>query len=406
MDARHVMKILVDPTKATAMVDHDAHVLILDDDCAVAELVVSALLRIGARSHCFTEAKSFLAAVPNLRPTHMIVDLSLPGMDGLEVLRELARRGCRARIIVTSGHGGKILESMRHSAVELGLDVVGVLEKPFRLARLRDLMSVPPGRVAASRDATQADPALDARAFARALRTGDVKLYLQPKVICATGEKAGYEALARWHHPVHRVLPPGMFLSQVEASGQEFDLARCMLDLAFGHLVASGAPGLHIAVNVSLSVIRRPEFLPMLRELREHHGIDPGQVILELTENGTSEILAGDIETLTRIRLDGHKLAIDDFGIGQSSIQRLVQLPFTEIKIDRLFVRDLTRSGEARKVVAAVTALGKALGMSITAEGVENAETLTIVRDLGCDMAQGYFLGRPYEAPPSAARRA
>lgn len=409
-------------------------VLILDDDQLVADVIGRALRSLGCETETALAPSAFFAALGSFSPTHLVIDLFMPEMDGLAVLHRLAELGCDARIIVTSGHELRLLESMRQSARALGLDVIGRLEKPFRMARLAELMAQQedpaeaqaaqplredvapaplrgPQALAVVQDALAAplpdladlggDPlAID---FVTGLATGQLQLYLQNKVSCSTRSVVGHEALVRWYHPEKGIVPPAQFVPEIEARGLEHLLARHMLELAMSHLSRHGA-GLHMSVNVSLATFRMACFRQTLGALRERYDIAPERIILELTETGTSEILPSDIDTLTRLRLDGYQLAIDDFGIGMSSLQRLVQLPFSEVKIDRMFVRDITQSEEARKIVTAIIAMARALGMQVTAEGVEDAATLKILADLGCDLAQGYYLGRPFPAEAQPAR--
>jgi Amt family ammonium transporter len=225
---------------------------------------------------------------------------------------------------------------------------------------------------------------------------GEFKLYLQAKISCATQSIVGYEALVRWDHPVHGIISPAHFVPQIEAAGMEHRLARYMIDLSMAHLAAHADATFHVAINVSLETFRSPLFRTMLAELRAVHDVPAERVILELTERGVGEISGADIEAMTRIRMDGFLLSLDDFGVGQSSIQRLVQLPLSEVKIDQMFIRDVTTSEEARRLVESIIAMGQALKIPITAEGIENAETFEMLKGFGCTNAQGFLFGRPF----------
>ena len=389
-------------------VEQNGFVVILDDDEAVGTFVAIALRNMGYKAVLTAEPDHFFELVDRLNPTHIIIDLVMPKMDGLEGLRKLANR-TQARIIVTSGVEVRLLEAMRQSAVILGLDVVGRLSKPFRLSKLRDLMSVPARSDMAPRgDAVILKADMTPDKIRLAMQRGDFRLYLQDKVCCATGLCVGYEGLSRWHHPVHQVIQPNDFIPQIEAVGLEPELGEYILDLAIRHLALLDDPAVHIAVNLSLASFRSDGLREMLAALRAPYGVRPGQIVLELTESGTSDISAADIHMLTRLRIDGYRLAIDDFGIGQSSIKRLVQLPFSEIKIDRIFVRDMASSDETRKVVRAIIAMAQALDMEVTGEGVENPRTFALLRDMGCTMAQGYLFGQPRPAslPDTSSRPA
>lgn len=133
------------------------------------------------------------------------------------------------------------------------------------------------------------------------------------------------------------------------------------------------------------------------------HAIDPGTIILELTETGAMTSLAEALDVLTRMRIKGFRLAIDDFGTGYSSMVQLARLPFSEIKIDKSFVGAMLSSSEARKIVESTIHLGRSLELQIVAQGVEDAATADLLRDLGCDMAQGYFFARPMDGDATKA---
>jgi len=383
--------------------DSSGPVIILDDDLDVANTVAAALGVLGHRAVVTSSAAEFYGLVDRLSPSHLVIDLFMPEIDGLAVLRDLSGR-TSARIIVTSGHKGRLLESMRQSAVALGLDVVGRLEKPFRLAKLRELMTIPATFQPESRqpcDYSESEMSLEN--ILAGLNAGEFRLYLQAKIICATQAIVGYEALVRWDHPVHGIIQPALFVPQIEAAGMEHLLARYMIDNAMAFLAAHAESTFHIAINVSLDTFRSPCFRAGLAGLRAKHDVASQRIILELTETGGSELTVADIEKMTRIRLDGFLLSLDDFGKGLSSIQRLVQLPFSEVKIDRIFIRDVTTSEEARKLIGFIIAMGTALGITTTAEGIEDAATFDVLKKLGCTNVQGFLFGRPF--PVSLANR-
>ena len=374
-------------------------VIILDDDLDVANTVATALGALGHRAVVTSSAAEFFDLIDRLSPSHLVIDLFMPEMDGLAVLRSLS--GLKGpRVIVTSGHDVRLLESMRQSALALGLDVVGRLDKPFRLAKLRELMDIPSKfqpEVPYGWDKSEGD--LSLKRILAGLDGGEFKLYLQAQISCATQTVVGYEALVRWDHPVHGIISPVHFVPQIEAAGIEHRLARYMIDRSMAYLAANADAGFHLSINVSLDTFRLPLFRTMLAELRAEHDVAAGRIVLELTERDAGGLTSADIETMTRIRMDGFLLSLDDFGVGHSSIQRLVQLPFSEVKIDQMFIHDVTTSEDARKLVLSIVAMGKALNIPITAEGVEDAETFEVLKEGGCTNAQGFFFGKPFPAP-------
>jgi EAL domain-containing protein (putative c-di-GMP-specific phosphodiesterase class I) len=374
-------------------------VIILDDDLDVANTVAASLGALGHRAVVTSSAPEFFDLIDRLSPSHLMIDLFMPEMDGLAVLRGLSSR-TNARIIVTSGHDVRLLESMRQSAIALGLDVAGRLEKPFRLSRLRELMAIPSmNKPALCSSWDSSEENLSLQRILDGLDGGEFKLYLQVKISCTTQTIVGYEALVRWDHPEYGIIPPVHFVPKIEAAGMEHRLARYMIDLSMAYLAANEDASFHLAINVSLETLRSPPFRAMLAELRAQHDVAAKRIVLELTERGVGDLTSLDIETMTRIRLDGYLLSLDDFGVGNSSIQRLVQLPFSEIKIDRMFIRDVTTSDEARKLMMSMVAMGDAMNIPITAEGIENAETFEMLKSVGCTNAQGFLFGEPFPVP-------
>ena len=155
---------------------------------------------------------------------------------------------------------------------------------------------------------------------------------------------------------------------------------------------------LDMALNISARNLHEPRFAELLEKHCAEAGLAPARVTLELTETAAMQDAVKMMDVLTRLRLKGFKLAIDDFGTGYSSLVQLHRLPFNEIKVDRAFVADCTTSGESRSIVRMIIDLAHALGMTAVAEGVESADALDLLRDLGCDQAQGYFIARPIDA--------
>jgi EAL domain-containing protein (putative c-di-GMP-specific phosphodiesterase class I) len=161
------------------------------------------------------------------------------------------------------------------------------------------------------------------------------------------------------------------------------------------HAQEAAAAHRHIAINLSAKSLTDRHLPERLLARCRHYGVEPRQVVLEVTETAAMADPATTVSLATRLRLKGFQLSIDDFGIGYSSMAQLARLPFSELKVDAAFVSEVRRSSESRKIVAAMVGLGHSLGMTVTAEGVGDRETLDFLRGAGCDFAQGYFIGRP-----------
>lgn len=377
--------------------DEPRKLLILDDESAVAQTVAFAAERHGFAVRISESPEAFFGDVAGFGPSHIIIDLLMPGMDGVEVLRSLAAGGCSANIIMMSGMGSKVLESAQRVGIERGLRITGVLPKPFRPSDLRALLDAsaygrahPEPLPPADREALLGD-------IGSAMRDDQFVLHYQPKVHLADGNIIGVEALVRWQHPEFGLLPPDRFLPLIEESGNMDLLTLRVIDAGLAWLTRVSDDALQLAINISAGSLTDVRFTDLLHERCARSKVDPARVILELTETTAPTRAAEVLDILTRVRLKGFQLSIDDFGTGYSSLVQLARLPFSEIKIDRSFVRDIHSSDEARKIVATTVGLGKQLQLTTVAEGVENELQARALVELKCDQAQGYFFARPMD---------
>ncbi len=235
----------------------------------------------------------------------------------------------------------------------------------------------------------------------KAIAMGQLRAYFQPKIRLVDSQPIGAEALVRWQHPDHGLIPPGQFIPVAEASDLIVELGDWMLAEVCRQLVAwrdQDLPPLTVAVNLAARHFQEPGLISRLEALLAAHGLPPRMLELELTE--TSLLAAGPrtAETLLALERLGVGLAIDDFGIGYSSLGYLKRLPITALKIDHSFVRDLASDPDDRILAATIVALGHSLGLAVVAEGVETEEQRRLLLDQGCDLAQGYLFGLPMPA--------
>jgi EAL domain-containing protein (putative c-di-GMP-specific phosphodiesterase class I)/CheY-like chemotaxis protein len=381
--------------------DASTTLLVLDDDMAVARTLALMAESQGLVPHCFDDPARFLAAIDDLRPGVVALDLVMPRMDGVEVMRQLAQRRCEAAIILISGMGQKVLEAAQATARERGLTILGVLPKPFKPQALRELLE---RRVASSggRAAARPRPTAEDRGgpgvsdLAEALGAGAIDIVAQPKIALASGGVCGAEILARWTHPTFGVVPPDRFVPLAEQNGLLGALTEAVLEKAMGWFRTSALIGRgRLAVNLSTRSLVDVALADRVMATCARHGVPADKVILEITETSAMDHTADSFDTLTRLRLKGFHLSIDDFGTGYSSLAQLVRLPLSEIKIDRSFVMRLEDSTDAAKIVDATIRLSHAMSLVCVAEGVEDETTLDALTRLGCDQAQGYFVSRP-----------
>jgi len=234
----------------------------------------------------------------------------------------------------------------------------------------------------------------------RALETDELTLHYQPQVDFRTNRLVGAEALLRWRHPERGMIPPLEFIPVAEETGLIHQLTPWVLKHALQQQFAWHRAGLELrlAVNVSMRNLRDPEFLRVVDALVGTSGVDSASITLEVTEAAMMLEATRTLDVLRRIRALGVNIAIDDFGTGYSSLAYLSRLPVNEVKIDRSFVMDSAMPGP-QAIVRAVIDLGKVFGLRVVAEGVKDEATWKRVRDLGCDIAQGYHFSEPLAGP-------
>jgi diguanylate cyclase (GGDEF)-like protein/PAS domain S-box-containing protein len=231
-----------------------------------------------------------------------------------------------------------------------------------------------------------------------AIRNGELSLHYQPQAMShptvAGSRIIGFEALARWMHPVRGFVPPGDFIPLAEESGLIVEMGEWILREACREAASWPLP-LQIAVNLSPAQFMHGDVVGLVHSILIETGLAPGRLELEITEGVLIEDFDRGLALLRRLKALGVRISMDDFGSGYSSLSYLQAFPFDKIKIDRAFVINLGRNPQSASIVRAVIGLGHGLEMSIVAEGVETQEQLAFLADAGCDAVQGYFLGKP-----------
>jgi EAL domain-containing protein (putative c-di-GMP-specific phosphodiesterase class I) len=232
------------------------------------------------------------------------------------------------------------------------------------------------------------------------LEADQVETFFQPKVTVADRRVVGAECLVRWRHPQRGLVQPAAFVSVAEEHGLIDDLTMAVFRKAMTHLREWTRLGhdLKVSVNVSMDNLNRLDLPEVFADIAGQAGVEPGRVILEMTESRLMSDIATSLEIITRLRLKGFGLSIDDFGTGYSSMEKLKQLPFTELKVDRSFVYGATGDSVARAILESSVQMGHALGMNVVAEGAETQEDWDLLAAIGCDEVQGYIAARPMPA--------
>jgi diguanylate cyclase (GGDEF)-like protein len=238
------------------------------------------------------------------------------------------------------------------------------------------------------------------RDFRQALDNDGLELVFQPKINAASGRITAAEALLRWKHAQRGDVPPSVFVALAERFGLVTRLGDWVIDRACrtAGLWAGKGLNMRVAINLSAQHLREPDLAQRIGQALSRNRIEPARLTCEITETLAMENTQATQATLAQLGLLGVHLSIDDFGTGYSSLAYLRRLPAKEIKIDRSFVIDLERSGDARAVVDAVIKLAHALGKRVVAEGVETVKQRRILTEMGCDELQGYLFAAPMTA--------
>ena len=331
-------------------------------------------------------------------PDVLLVDLDMPGMDGIEFIGHVAQRRLARGVALVSALDPALLNTVQTMARAYGLHVLGSVEKPLTVDKLQAVLTRYEERLHDVDDDEEVEVGIEE--LRAALANGEIVPWFQPQVEFANGKVVAVEALARWHRGDGQIVRPHHFVPLLEREGLAGALTDSILDqaCAWKRRWDGEGMGCNLAVNVSPAVLHDPAAADRYQQIVQAHGIDPAQVVLEITESLLMADAARGLGVLARLRLKGFGLSIDDFGTGYSSLAQLSQVPFTELKIDQGFVSGAHAQPRKRAVIEASLDLARKLQLDTVAEGVETVEDWQMLAELGCGMAQGYLIAPPVPA--------
>lgn len=377
-------------------------ILLVDDDAFALKLVSHQLATLGYRDVvAIDKPEEALARIEadvtgfNL----VLLDLQMPGIDGIEFVRHLARLHFSGAVALMSGEDDRILQTAYRLAAAHELAVRGALHKP-----------VTPGQLEVLLGAVTAEPSLRARGPMRkqytperlrhAIESHELTNVYQPKVELATGRVRGVETLVRWQHPEDGVVFPDQFIGLAEEHNLIDALTRVVLEnaIAQARIWEQAGLTLHVGVNVSMENLSDLAFPDFVAHALASAGTSAKSLVLEVTESRLMTDALSALDILTRLRLKHIGLSIDDFGTGHSSLAQLRDIPFDELKVDRGFVHGASSDTSKHAILDASLSMARQLAMTTVAEGVEDRADWDLLRSIGCDLAQGYFVARPMAA--------
>ncbi|WP_343583811.1 EAL domain-containing response regulator [Herbaspirillum sp.] len=341
-----------------------------------------------------------LLGLLKLPPGLAVIDLEMPGMDGIELIQHLQAKGVNMPLIVASSREASLLLSVENMIQTLGMHVLGALQKPLDNGKIASALRAFTRAGNVVRQKADAGPSMCEADLAAAIANGEIIPYYQPKVDVQTGILKGVEALARWKHPERGMIPPDRFIPMAESSGLIHDLTIRMMDQAMAQAAIWYSRGLTIKVAVNLSPLslEQPDFLQRILALVDRYELSAERIVLEITEGSVVANKGNSLGMLSRLRLKGFGLSIDDYGTGFSSMQQLARIPFTELKIDRSFVDGAHERKNLRVILQSALDMAKRLELVTVAEGIETMEDWRLLQSFGCNLGQGYLIAKPMPA--------
>lgn len=326
-----------------------------------------------------------------------LCDLQMEGMDGLAFLQRVGASGQVKSIIISSSLSADLRRAVHQIVSLLGLELLGDVGKPLHAQVLAPLLKKYLDSPVTEQWTAASVELASEETVRRALVEQQLQAWYQPKFNLQTGEVCGVEVLCRWLHPISGVISPAVFMPVLERCGLMDELLFVQLDqaLSLQQLARHHGFALNMAFNLQTAQLANGELTSTIKAILARHATPGASLTFELTESGLLEAPATSLESLVRLRMMGCRLSIDDFGAGFSSLQRLCQLPFNEIKLDAEFVRTLEHEPRCRAVISSTLALGDTLGMSVVIEGIETEAQCQQLLALGCTLGQGYWYARP-----------
>ena len=375
------------------------HFLVAEGEPVQRELMVGMLRHMGAQQvTTVSDGPSALRLLENgvNEPVSIVLmDLSLPGMDGLELIRRLGDINSKTGVIVVGGQNTDVMFSVETMAQAYGVNMLGTAGRPLSAAKLESLIEnyAPPAPVSAE----PFPPEFTFAEVGRGLQADEFDPFFQPKIELETGQIKGLEMFARWRHPQHGVLGPGAFVPVLEKARRIDFLDWNMIEksvAACRKLHDKGIP-ISFSINVAPTTLQHPQFIAQITACMERHRILADYITFEITESAVLTANPHFLERLLRLRMMGFGLAVDDYGTGRSNLQLLAAIPFSELKIDRSFVDGASKRRALSTVLKSYLGLARSLDRRSTAVGVETKQDWDFLQGLGCTYAQGFYIAAP-----------
>jgi len=372
-------------------------VLIIDDDQRICRVIKRVADELGVESFVTDNPELFESAYLGYEPNVILMDLQMPKLDGVELMRKLAEHKSKSAIILASGMDKKVLETTEELGKSLGLNMAGFLIKPIDIDTVKKILGQ---QFETVKERASQSLKLTEYELHQAIEKNELVVYYQPQIQLESGKVIGAEALVRWQHPEHGLLFPDSFIPLAENNKELIrPLTYRVLETALQDDMMCRQHGfeINLSINLSAKLLSDLTLPDKVEKLLNSYHFDPNRLLLEVTESGAMEDPSLTMDILSRLRLKNIRISIDDFGTGFSSLVQLYRMPFNEIKVDKSFVMKAMTDKEAAAIARITIDLGHSLGLEVVAEGVEDQETYDWLKELGCEIGQGYLISRPVD---------
>lgn len=370
--------------------------LVIDDEEDICELVADIAELVGYEADSISQLNCQEELTGIEAFDVLALDLSMPGLDGIEIIHYLEHLNQKPQLILMTGFEQSVLEGAKKLADQLQIPVLGTLSKPFQVQDVKSMLMQPFAVPINSKPQPRSNQNNDftIQEIEQALARHEFTPYFQPQIDLSTGQIHGVEALVRWHHHSGIVMPDN-FLPLIESNKLILPLTLSVIEQTMTQMERwqnQGLSKLQVSINLSAAYLDELNLASLMPQLLQKYPVAAEMITFEITErialDGSNQPC---LDALTRLRLKGFYLSLDDFGTGYSSLAQLNQLPFNEIKIDKGFVMHALSSPISQTIVQSSISLAKQLGVRCIAEGVETQEIESFLIESGCDVAQGYL---------------
>jgi EAL domain-containing protein (putative c-di-GMP-specific phosphodiesterase class I) len=367
--------------------------MVMDDDPDVGVFFGQVGEDLGFEVRVIADPEKFAPNVLEFSPTVILLDLQMPGRDGIELLRELASLDRNPKVLIASGLDSRVLTTAQELGLSMGVDVAGAFCKPIALDELEVLL-------VRLKSQTKI---ITVNHLRTGIEQGQLVVHYLPKATLKSPGRwivEGAEALVRWEHPEYGLLYPKDFIGLAEESGLIVELTDFVFRASMEQARVWFAKGLYmeLGVNLSAGFLSDLGFPDRLLTLIRENNLDPSMLTLELTETAAMNDPAVALDILARLRVKNINVCLDDFGTGASSLTHLYRMPFSEVKLDNQFTNDMRLREDARALVEGLIYLAHKLKMRACAEGVEDEATLEMLEAMHCDKVQGHLIGAAVRA--------